>query len=254
MMQWSTTGTGEAGAVRRGCRFRRARRGDGLVRDPGALDPGPRRLGAGQLGLALAFPALGASLVMPLAGAGQPPLRRPDRPARLLALWTLALILPVARAEPADAVRRAVRLRRDGGHGRRGDERARASRSSTGWAGRSCPGCTACGASGALLGSAVGTVAAHAGSTPELHHAVAAVVLTVVGVVACQWVLDLHPAEDEEPPPRFALPPKSALLIGAVGFCAVFAEGASLDWSAVYLRDVSTARPGSRPRARPGSR
>ncbi|CAM5716563.1 MFS transporter OS=Streptomyces alboniger OX=132473 GN=CP975_05380 PE=4 SV=1 [Streptomyces alboniger] len=59
----------------------------------------------------------------------------------------------------------------------------------------------------------------------------------MLGVTACTWVLDIQPAEDEEPPPRFALPPKSALLIGAVGFCAVFAEGASLDWSAVYLRD-----------------
>lgn len=61
--------------------------------------------------------------------------------------------------------------------------------------------------------------------------------LTLLGLVACRWVLDLQPTEDEEPPPRFALPPRSALLIGAVGFCAVFAEGASLDWSAVYLRD-----------------
>ncbi|MBT2676503.1 MFS transporter, partial [Streptomyces sp. ISL-14] len=58
------------------------------------------------------------------------------------------------------------------------------------------------------------------------------------------WVLDLQPAEDEEPPPRFALPPRSALLIGAVGFCAVFAEGASLDWSAVYLRDQLDASAG----------
>jgi fucose permease len=33
------------------------------------------------------------------------------------------------------------------------------------------------------------------------------------------------------------LPPKSALLIGGVSFCAVFAEGASIDWSAVYLKD-----------------
>ncbi len=33
-------------------------------------------------------------------------------------------------------------------------------------------------------------------------------------------------------------------MIGAVGFCAVFAEGASLDWSAVYLRDVLDASPG----------
>jgi MFS family permease len=40
------------------------------------------------------------------------------------------------------------------------------------------------------------------------------------------------------------LPPKSAWLIGAVGFCAVFAEGASLDWSAVYLQDVLTTSAG----------
>jgi hypothetical protein len=90
---------------------------------------------------------------------------------------------------------------------------------------------------GALLGSAGGTLAAHLGSDARVHHALAAAVLTVLGLVACQWVLDLRPTEDEEPPPRFSLPPRSALLIGAVGFCAVFAEGASLDWSAVYLRD-----------------
>jgi fucose permease len=91
---------------------------------------------------------------------------------------------------------------------------------------------------GALIGSAAGTLAAHLGTDARLHHALAAAVLTVLGLVACRWVLDIRPAEDEEPPPRFTLPPRSALLIGAVGFCAVFAEGASLDWSAVYLRDI----------------
>jgi fucose permease len=90
---------------------------------------------------------------------------------------------------------------------------------------------------GALIGSAAGTLAAHLGSDARLHHALAAAALTLLGVAACRWVLDVVPTEDEEPPPRFALPPRSALLIGAVGFCAVFAEGASLDWSAVYLRD-----------------
>jgi fucose permease len=89
---------------------------------------------------------------------------------------------------------------------------------------------------GALVGSAGGTLAAHLGSDARLHHALAAGVLTVLGLTACRWVLDLRPAADEAPPPRFALPPKSALLIGAIGFCAVFAEGASLDWSAVYLK------------------
>ncbi|MGW9039642.1 MFS transporter, partial [Streptomyces sp. NPDC055721] len=53
----------------------------------------------------------------------------------------------------------------------------------------------------------------------------------------CQGVLDVVSTQDEEAPPRFSLPPKAALVIGAIGFCAVFAEGASLDWSAVYLRD-----------------
>jgi fucose permease len=62
--------------------------------------------------------------------------------------------------------------------------------------------------------------------------------------VVCQFVLNIHPADDEEPPARFALPPRSALLIGAVGFCAVFAEGASLDWSAVYLRDILDSSAG----------
>lgn len=61
--------------------------------------------------------------------------------------------------------------------------------------------------------------------------------LTVLGALACQGVLDLRSGPEEHPPPRFALPPRSALVIGVIGFCAVFAEGASLDWSAVYLRD-----------------
>ena len=98
---------------------------------------------------------------------------------------------------------------------------------------------------GALLGAAVGTVAAHAGLSAQVHHAVVAVVLTRArrrGVSVRAGPASR--ATDEEPPPRFALPPKSALLIGAVGFCAVFAEGASLDWSAVYLRDILDSSAG----------
>lgn len=97
---------------------------------------------------------------------------------------------------------------------------------------------------GALIGSAAGTVAAHTGTDARLHHLVAAVALTALGLIACRGVLDLQSAPEEEPPPRFTLPPKSALVIGAIGFCAVFAEGASLDWSAVYLRDVLDSSDG----------
>ncbi|WP_030610505.1 MFS transporter [Streptomyces sclerotialus] len=192
---------------------------------------------AGQLGLALAFPAIGASLAMPLAGRISHRFGTRTALRGLLALWTLSLILPAlapdlytlcgallvygATAGMSDVAMNAlgveVEQRLDkpimsGLHGM--------------WS------------VGALLGSAAGTVAAHAGTDARLHLGLAAGVLTVLGAVCCQGVPDLRSAADEHPPPRFALPPKSALVIGAVGFCAVFAEGASLDWSAVYLRDV----------------
>lgn len=196
-------------------------------------------LSAGQLGLALAFPAIGASVAMPLAGRVSHRFGARTALRGLLATWTLALVLPSfapnlltlcaalfvygATSGMSDVAMNALgveienRLKKSimsGLHGM--------------WS------------AGALIGSAGGTLAAHLGADARLHHALAAAVLTAAGLVACRWVLDLHsgPAPDEEPPPRFALPPKSAVVIGAIGFCAVFAEGASLDWSAVYLRDV----------------
>ncbi|NWF30817.1 MFS transporter [Streptomyces sp. PKU-EA00015] len=200
-------------------------------------------VGAGQLGLALAFPALGASVAMPLAGAISHRFGARTALRGLLALWTLSLVLPSlapnlftlcaalfafgATAGMSDVAMNALgveienRLDRSimsGLHGM--------------WS------------AGALIGSAGGTLAAHLGSDARLHHVLAAATLTALGLFACQGVLDLRSTPDEEPPPRFALPPRSALVIGAIGFCAVFAEGASLDWSAVYLRDVLDTSPG----------
>ncbi|WP_405610410.1 MFS transporter [Streptomyces sp. NBC_00076] len=193
-------------------------------------------VGAGQLGLALAFPALGASVAMPLAGRISHRFGARNALRGLITLWTLSLILPAlapnlptlclalfvygASAGMADVAMNALGVEIENQLGR-----------------SIMSGLHGMWSAGALVGSAAGTLAAHLGSDARLHHALAAAVLTVLGVTACTWVLDIQPAEDEEPPPRFALPPKSALLIGAVGFCAVFAEGASLDWSAVYLRD-----------------
>ncbi len=192
---------------------------------------------AGQLGLALAFPALGASVAMPLAGAISHRFGARTALRVLLALWTLALTLPSlapdlvllcaalflygASSGLSDVVMNAI--------GVEVENRLAKSIMS---------GLHGMWSAGALIGSAAGTLAAHLGSDARLHHALAAAVLTAAGLAACQAVPEVRGARDEEPPPRFALPPKSAVLIGAVGFCAVFAEGASLDWSAVYLRDV----------------
>lgn len=191
---------------------------------------------AGQLGLALAFPAIGASLAMPLAGAISHRYGARTALRGLLALWTLALILPSlapniyglcaalfvygATAGMSDVAMNALGVEVE----TRMDKSIMSSLHGM-WS------------VGALIGSAAGTVAAHFGTDARLHHLVAALVLTALGLFFCQGVLDLQSAPEDEAPPRFSLPPKSALVIGAIGFCGVFAEGASLDWSAVYLKD-----------------
>ncbi|WP_460063414.1 MFS transporter [Streptomyces sp. YKOK-I1] len=191
---------------------------------------------AGQLGFALAFTAFGASCSMPLAGRIAHGLGTRTALSLLVSLWTLSLTLPSlapnlltlclamfaygATSGMADVVMNALGVEVERRLGK-----------------SIMSGLHGMWSAGALIGSAGGTLAAHLGADARVHHALAAAVLTALGLLACRWVPDLRPQEDEEPPPRFALPPRSALLIGAVGFCAVFAEGASLDWSAVYLRD-----------------
>ncbi|MEU3483779.1 MFS transporter [Streptomyces sp. NPDC033754] len=191
---------------------------------------------AGQLGLALAFPALGASLAMPLAGAISHRFGARTALRGLLALWTLSLTLPSlapniwglcgalfvygATAGMSDVAMNALGVETENRLGK-----SIMSSLHGMWS------------VGALLGSAAGTVAAHIGGDARTHHLIAALALTALGLICCQGVLDVHSTQDEEAPPRFSLPPKAALIIGAIGFCAVFAEGASLDWSAVYLRD-----------------
>ncbi|MEU8957088.1 MFS transporter [Streptomyces sp. NPDC048518] len=201
-------------------------------------------VGAGTLGLALAFPAVGASLAMPLASRIGHRFGARNALRVLLALWTTALVLPSlapnlltlclalfvygAASGMSDVTMNAI-----------GVETETLMRKSI------MSGLHGMWSVGALIGSAAGTVAAHLGSDARLHHVLAAVALTALGLVACQQVLDLQAEPEEEAPPRFSLPPKAALLIGAVGFCAVFAEGASLDWSAVYLRDVLDTSAGA---------
>ncbi|MDX2813607.1 MFS transporter [Streptomyces sp. PA03-5A] len=200
-------------------------------------------LSAGQLGFALVFAALGASVAMPLAARVAHHMGMRNALRLLLGLWCASLALPAlssglgwlcgamfvygASAGMADVVMNA--------QGVEVEERL----------GRSImSGLHGMWSAGTLLGSLFGVLAAHAELDARLHLTAAAVLLVVLGQVVCSGVLDLRPAASEEAPARFALPPRAALVIGAIGFCAVFAEGASMDWSAVYLRDIAGASPG----------
>ncbi|MDH6137200.1 MFS family permease [Kitasatospora sp. MAA4] len=198
------------------------------------------RLSPGALGLALVMPAVGASLAMPLAGRVTHRLGARAAIRLLLALFCLALALPAVmpglpwlclalfvfgatsgmadvamNAEGVEVEQRLGRSIMSGLHGL--------------WS------------AGGLVASGFGALAARQHLSAGIHLALAAAVLLVLGQLVCTGLLDVRPDPQAEAPARFALPPRSVLAIGLVGFCGVFAEGAGMDWSGVYLRDVTGA-------------
>ncbi|MEY9964343.1 MFS family permease [Streptacidiphilus sp. MAP12-16] len=200
-------------------------------------------LSAGELGLALVAPALGSSLAMPLAGRLVHAWGHRAAVRLLISLWCASLVLPAlapnlpvlalslllfgACAGTADVAMNAQGVEVEQRMGR-----------------SIMSGLHGMWSVGGLLGSAVGAVAAGQGWDARVHLAVMAVLLIGIGVLACRGLLDVRPEPEAEAPPRFALPPRSALAIGLVGFCAVFAEGASGDWSGVYLHGTAGASAG----------
>lgn len=192
---------------------------------------------AGQLGLALIMPALGAILTMPFAGrvvnrvGGRTATRVlisllclaimviPLMPNR----WLLMVILFVSGAAAgtsdmamnAEAVAVEKELRRSVMSGLHGM-----------WS------------VGGLLGGGIGVVAAKVGIGAPVNLAVVGSVLLIVGFSAGHWLLASVPRQDENGGPKFSLPRGKVLIIALIGFCAVFAEAAAADWSAVYLKDV----------------
>ncbi|WP_333771520.1 MFS transporter [Streptomyces sp. IBSBF 2435] len=199
-------------------------------------------LSAGALGLALVCPAVGSMLTMPLAGRLMHRLGSRTALRLLLGMWCVALSLPAlspglpwlcvsllifgGSAGMADVVMNALGVAVEEHKGK-----------------SIMSGLHGMWSVGTLAGAAIGVPAAHAGLDGRIHLGAVSAALVVTGFLVCARVPDLHPAADEAAPPRFALPPRAALVIGAIGFCGVFAEGGSADWCAVYLRDIANASP-----------
>jgi fucose permease len=108
---------------------------------------------------------------------------------------------------------------------------------------------------GVLAGAGAGALAAHLGVSPRTHFAIAALTLSIIGWVASAGMLGREadaPAESD-PGEEYSRGrvPKSAVRaiigLGAIAFCALFAEGAVDDWSGVYLHEVQHASLGSAP-------
>ncbi|MFB7663264.1 MFS transporter [Kitasatospora sp. NPDC056138] len=201
-------------------------------------------LSPGQLGLALVSPALGASFAMPLAGRIVHRFGARAAVRGLLTLWCLALALPALAPGLATL---CLALLVYGGTSGMADVAMNAQGVEVEERlGRSImSGLHGMWSAGGLVASGFGVLAARQQLDARLQLAVTAVVLALLAQPACAGLLDVRPAPEAEAPPRFALPPRSALVIGLVGFCAVFAEGASMDWSGVYLRDVTGSSAGT---------
>lgn len=199
-------------------------------------------LGPAALGLALACPAIGSSLAMPLAGRLMHRLGGRAAIRLLLTLWCAVLALPAlapglpwlcvgllafgACAGTADVVMNALGVAVEEHKGK-----------------SIMSGLHGMWSAGTLAGAAVGVPAAHARLDGRIHLAAVAALLVVIALTVGSGAPDVRAGQDEAAPPRFALPPRAALVIGAVGFCAVFAEGGTSDWCAVYLRDIAHASP-----------
>jgi predicted MFS family arabinose efflux permease len=203
-------------------------------------------LGAGELGLALVVPALGALLAMPATGSLVH--RIPGRAITRLLVGAFCLVLALPALAPSLGwlclfllAFGALNGMADIAMNTQGvlvEERA----------GRSImSGLHAAWSIGGIAGGAIGALAAHAGLDARVHLGAMALGLFAVAGVAGRGLLEARPAAvgSGAEAPRLAWPPRPVLLIGAVGFGAVFAEGACADWAAVYLRDVMGSSPGT---------
>ena len=194
-------------------------------------------VGPGGLGVALLMPGLGALLAMPLSGRLVHRFDLRSLVRVLMLCWCAVLLLPAlptslvllcaglviygAAAGLADVAMNAHAVVVEERYGRS------VMSGFHGWW-----------SVGGLVGSALAAVAARAGLAAPAHFAVSTVVLAVAVLAASRWLMPHRPAPSLDEPPAFALPSRQVLPIGLIGLCAVFAEGASLDWSAVYVRDL----------------
>lgn len=89
---------------------------------------------------------------------------------------------------------------------------------------------------GALGGAAIGGWVAELGIPLPSHMLTVGAVLLVVSTIGSYWLLPAH-ADAGDHGPRFAVPSRPLALLGFIAFCALVAEGAAADWSAVYLQE-----------------
>jgi MFS family permease len=193
-------------------------------------------LSDGELGLALAFIPIGAVVAMPLAGAVS--ARIGSRGATRLGFAALCLTTATVALAPSLVPLCALAAALGAGMG--GVDVAMNVHGVTVERRYERPifvGLHAGFSFGGLLGAALGALIAGAGVDERVHLALAGGLAAAVGLV---WSHRLLPAAEDasaEDQPVFVRPPRRVWALGALAFACLLIEGASADWSGVYLKD-----------------
>ncbi len=202
-------------------------------------------LGEAQLGLALGLVALGALVAMPVSGWMS--ARGGSRRTTRFAFVGCCLAIPLPALAPSYALMLPAALLLGAGNGsldvamnahgvavERRHESPILSSFHAAFSG------------GALIGASTGGLAAGAGLDVRWHLLVVAAVGLAIGLVACRALLpaDADHGGGEAAGPLLAKPPRALWAVGAVGFCALVCEGATADWSAVYVKESLDAHAG----------
>ena len=193
-------------------------------------------LSDGELGLALACGAIGSIVAMPLAGGWAARLgsRRATRAAFTLIAVTAGVValapsLPVlcvllfffgAAMGSCDVTMNAHGVTVERRYGRAILAAFHAAFSI-----------------GGLAGGALGALAAAVDLDVRAHLALVAGFVAVVGLTWSRWFLDNDADAIGRAEPMLVRPPRRLLALGGLAFACLLIEGASSDWSGVYLRD-----------------
>jgi predicted MFS family arabinose efflux permease len=95
---------------------------------------------------------------------------------------------------------------------------------------------------GGMAGAFAGGQIARAGVTPGAHFVATGLLCAAFAAVAVRPMIADHV---EASGPMFALPRRSVLALGVLGFCMLLCEGAIADWIAIFLRDAMSAGAGT---------
>jgi MFS family permease len=100
---------------------------------------------------------------------------------------------------------------------------------------------------GGMVGAGIGGLIARQGIGPLPHFGISAAIYLATVILISGLLLDTHEHGDSGGAHHLPLNkiPRVLFALSAIGFCILLAEGAMADWTALYLKQILNADPGT---------